>query len=326
MNTGTLLVTGAMGHVGLEVVRMAAQRGIAVVAQYRRAFRADDPAADAGGVAWVRSALATADDVAALVSGRGINACIHCAAISNEAYAQPDPLATVAANVGATAALLDAARTQGWRRFILASTGSVFQLRSDVVRPIPEDAAPQPGGVYGTTKLAAEMLVAMYRRVYALPAASVRISWVFGPPVATMSPTRGPIPSMLVRALRGEAIREGGADFAASFTFVADVAEGLLAAAQAAELRHDVYHLGHGVNFGMADVAAAVRAAVPGAAIEIGPGTDPWTRFTALRGPLAGVRLLQDTGFAPHRSLAEGVAAYADWLRRTGAYRDAASN
>jgi len=303
-----LLVTGATGHVGLAVARVAAARGVAVVAQHRAV-----PGPTVAGVEWVRAGLA---DAAAF--GGGFDACIHCAAVSNEAYARPDPLAAVEANVGATAALLEAARVGGWR-FVLVSTGSVFQMREDVVSPIMEDEVPCPGGVYASTKVAAEMMIGMYRRVYGMAAASVRISWVYGPPVASLSPTRGPIPSFVVRAIRGEAIDEGGGDFAASFTHVDDVAEGLLAAAKS-RLLHGVYHLGHGVNFSAREVAEAVRAAVPGAAIRLGPGTEPWTRQTALRGPLAGERLKAETGFAPLVSLAAGVDSYAAWMRAAGAY------
>ena len=155
----------------------------------------------------------------------------------------------------------------------------------------------------------------MYRSEYGLSASAVRISWVFGPPVISDQPMRGPIPSYLLRALRGEPIREGGADFAASFTYVADVAEALLAAAAAPELRHALYHFGHGVNFTAGQAAEAVRQAVPGAAIALSGGTEPWTRYTAPRGPLAGERFFQDMGYRPAHTLAAGVAAYADWMR-----------
>ena len=220
-----------------------------------------------------------------------------------------------AGNVGATANLLEAARTKGWRCFLLVSTGSVFQLRADTKNPILEDEPTAPANVYSTTKVCAELLTRMYRTQYELSASIVRISWVFGPPIISDQPTRGPIPSYLLRALRGEAIREGGADFGASFTFVGDVAEGLLAAASAPQLRFPTYHLGSGVNFTVGQVAAAVKKAVPGAVLELGSGTEPWTRFTAIRGPLAGDKFLQDTGYAPTHSLEAGVGAYADWMR-----------
>jgi nucleoside-diphosphate-sugar epimerase len=144
----------------------------------------------------------------------------------------------------------------------------------------------------------------------------VRISWVYGPPVVSQSPIRGPIPAFLLGALQGTARRDAsGGDFAASFTYVGDVAAGLLAACMAERLNHDVYHLGPGANFTARDVAAAVRAAVPGSVIELGPGHEPWTAYAALRGPLRGERLARDTGFSVRHSLQDGITAYAEWMR-----------
>jgi nucleoside-diphosphate-sugar epimerase len=306
----TLLVTGATGHVGGEILRQAATRGMDVIAVSR-----DEQPDARESVRRLRLDLGDAAAVQAFAAQHKIDACIHAAAISNEAYARPDPLGAIATNVGGTANLLEAARLSGWRRFVLISTGSVFSLLSDATRPILEDQETAPQNVYSTTKRAAEMLTRTYRTEYGLSASAVRISWVFGPPVISEQPMRGPIPSYLLRALRGEPIREGGAGFAASFTYVADVAAALLAAALAPDLRHPLYHFGHGINFTAAQAADSVRKAVPGAVIELSGGTEPWTRYTALRGPLAGARFLQDTGYAPAHSLEAGIAAYAAWMR-----------
>lgn len=310
----TLLVTGATGHVGGEIVRQAMKRDMPVIAVARDAVGEAEAQAFPS-VKWLQCDLADTDAVMALTARNRIDACIHAAAISNEAYARPDPRGAIATNVGATANLLEAARLASWRRFVLISTGSVFSLNSDTTRPILEDQAPGVANVYSTTKLCAELLTSMYRTEYGLSASTVRISWVFGPPIISDQPMRGPIPSYLLRALQGIAIREGGAEFAASFTYVADAAGGLLAAATAPELRHPIYHLGHGVNFTAGQAAAAVRSAVPGAVIELTGGTEPWTRYTSLRGPLAGDRLRADTGYNPTHTLEAGVRAYADWMR-----------
>jgi UDP-glucuronate 4-epimerase len=314
-NDAALLVTGAMGHVGYEIVRQAASGGTRVLAVYRGAFNEAAALSLGSAVTWRQCDLTDAKAVRALAQTHRVDACIHAAAVSNEAYAKPDPLGAIATNVGATANLLDAARLSGWRRFVLVSTGSVFQLVRETTRPILEDEAPAAANIYSTTKLAAELLTRMYRTEYGLSASTVRISWVFGPPIISDQPTRGPIPSYLLRALRGEPIRESGADFAASFTYVGDAAKGLLMAAMAPQLRHSVYHLGHGINFTAGQAAEAVRLAVPGAIIALSPGTEPWTRYTSLRGPLAGNKLSADTGFEPGHSLAAGISAYADWMR-----------
>jgi nucleoside-diphosphate-sugar epimerase len=317
-----LLVTGASGHIGLELAKRAASCGMDVVATHRGDLHEAQAKAAGPGVRWQGCDLADASAVRDLAGKYGIDTCIHCAAISNEAYARPNPLDAINTNVGATANLLDAAKQGAWRRFVLVSSGSVFQLRRDTVGEITEDQAPEPANVYSTTKVCAEQLTRMYRSEYGLSASTVRISWVFGPPVISDQPQRGPIPSYLLRVLRGIPIREGGADFVASFTYIADVVEALLGAASAPELRHGIYHFGHGVNFSAGQAADAVRKAVPGAVIELGSGTEPWTKYTALRGPLAGDRFRLDTGYAPSHSLDAGVAAYADWMRANpGAWR-----
>ena len=41
----------------------------------------------------------------------------------------------------------------------------------------------------------------------------------------------------------------------------------------------------------------------------------PWTRYTNIRGPLAGDKLLSDTGYTPTHSLEAAIGAYADWMR-----------
>ena len=313
-----VLITGAAGHVGSSLVEQAVAAGLGVVAQYRGSAAPRDGAAESGPVDWVSADLGDSFDVAALASRNDIEGCIHTAAVPNDRLARPKPWTAHRSNVDATAALLEIARQRHWGRFIYVSTGSVFQGETDFSRPILEDHATSARTVYGVTKRMGEMLTSMYRLEYGVPAATVRISWVYGPPLvpAQRDLPRGPIPAFLRDALRGKAVREpSGGDFAASFTHVEDVAAGLLAAYRAPNLAHDIYHLGSGENYDTFRVAEAVRAAVPDASIEVGPGTAPWTTYNTMRGPLSGVRLFEDTGFRPRLTIEAGVQSFADWIR-----------
>jgi nucleoside-diphosphate-sugar epimerase len=217
----------------------------------------------------------------------------------------------------ATAALLELGRRQNWRRVIYVSSGSVFQNDMDLKQVLLEDHPLSPSSLYGSTKAAGELFVGMYRKQYGLSASTVRISFVYGPPLvpAERDLPRGPIVAFLREVLSGIPIREGGGEFEASFTHVDDVARGLLAAYLAPNLHHDIYHLGHGRNWTTFEVADAVKAAVPGAIVEIGPGTMPWTTFNRMRGALAGTRLQEDTGFTPALPLIAGVSAFAAWMQ-----------
>src|SRR5205807_1161888 len=59
-NRMTLLVTGAMGHVGYEVVCQAARRGMDVVALYRDELREAEARSAGAGVRWLRCELGDA--------------------------------------------------------------------------------------------------------------------------------------------------------------------------------------------------------------------------------------------------------------------------
>lgn len=324
---GKLLVTGGMGHVGYETVVQAASQGTEVVAQYLLTFREKDAAAAGSNVTWVRCDLSDAYELAMLVAEHDISGCIHTAAIPNDEIGVPQPLRTFQSNVVATQLLLECARRLSWQRFILVSTGSVFQSLPDAVTPVPENAVPTPRTLYAATKRSAELMTSVYADTYKVSAATARISWIFGPPLvpAMFEAPRGPVPEFLRRALKGEVISEpSGGDFAASFTFVKDCAAGLLTLWQADQLRYREYHVGSGENHTTFEVAEAVRKAVPNARIEVGPGTDPWTASTVMRGPLECRRMFEEFGFRPKHSLEEAVAAFADWMRENQRTKGAA--
>lgn len=313
-----LLVTGAMGHVGLEVVRQAVRKGHRVVAVHRNAFHSGD-AAEIGPLArWVRADLSDPKELEAVLAENAVQGAIHSAAVPNDNVARGDPLAAVRSNVMAIAALLDHARRHGWRRLINVSTGSVFQDATDTDVAVLEDRATAVSNVYSTTKVCGELLTTMYASQFGVSSATVRISWVYGPPLVPTERDhpRGPIPWFLRCAMSGIAVEDpSGGDFLASYTHVSDVAEGLLAAYEADHLRHSQYHLGSGRNYSTSDVVRAVKAAAPEASIVVGPGTAPYTDHTRMRGPLAGERLHQDTGFRPKLDLDGGVAQFAVWMR-----------
>lgn len=312
-----ILITGGMGHVGLELVRQAASLGMDVISQYRTTWREGEARAVGGRVDWVRLELSDPEAVARLCASRPIEGCIHSAAVPSNLMARNDPQAAFRANVQAVQNLLEAARAGGWRRFVNVGSGSVFQRWADAGRPIPEDAAPSPTSIYGVTKRAAELLASAYRTEFGLDLATVRISWVYGPPMVprTRDLPCGPIPDFLREALLGRPVTEAsGGDFAASFTHVGDVAAGLLAAYRAPKLNHDIYHLGSGENYDTFRVAEAVCKAVPGAIVDVGSGTKPWTESGIIRGPLAGHRLRDDANFAGGRTLDQGIADFAQWM------------
>jgi hypothetical protein len=77
-----VLITGAMGHAGYAVACCSSAASERVIAQYRTSYRPAEAKAAGPNVTWVACDLADR-----LAAEHAIDACIHLAAVSNEAYA-----------------------------------------------------------------------------------------------------------------------------------------------------------------------------------------------------------------------------------------------
>lgn len=82
-------------------------------------------------------------------------------------------------NIEATQKLLEAARKAPIRRFIFASSSSVYGTCPEL--PMSETSPLHPFSPYGVTKLAAEQLCFLYWKNHAVPALSLRFFTVYGP-------------------------------------------------------------------------------------------------------------------------------------------------
>jgi UDP-glucuronate 4-epimerase len=82
-------------------------------------------------------------------------------------------------NILVTQRLLEAAKVASLRRFVFASSSSVY---GDAERyPTVEEDLPKPQSPYGVTKLAAEHLAGVYARNFGVPTVSLRYFTVYGP-------------------------------------------------------------------------------------------------------------------------------------------------
>lgn len=157
MTAMRLLVTGAAGMLGTDVVAAAAARHDVV------AFaRADLDITDA-------------DAVRAALRDTRPDAVINCAAYTNVDAAETDEAAATRIN-GEGAGHLAAAAAELGAHIVHVSTDYVFP--GDAAEPYREDAPTGPIGAYGRSKLAGELAVEN-----AAPASHsiVRTAWVFGP-------------------------------------------------------------------------------------------------------------------------------------------------
>jgi dTDP-4-dehydrorhamnose reductase len=162
----TVLVTGAAGMLGSQVVRTA-PAGVRPLSS----DLAPDPALDAPGVDLAdERALERLLDEAAPLAG-----VLHCAAYTAVDRAEQEP--ELARRVNAAAAGV-VARACSARGLALVSVSTDFVFDGDKRSPYLEDDPPRPRSVYGRTKLEGERAVL---DGHPSAAAVVRTQWLFGP-------------------------------------------------------------------------------------------------------------------------------------------------
>jgi nucleoside-diphosphate-sugar epimerase len=150
-----ILVTGACGFKGSVLVPKLVEQGHRVRAfdiQWFGNFLRPHPAVDLV-KGDVRDAVA--------VDLSGIDAIIHLSSVANDPCGDLDPKLTWEISCLATMQLADRARRAGIRRFIYASSGSVYGV-SDAEQ-VTEDLELFPLSEYNKTKMCAERILLSYK-------------------------------------------------------------------------------------------------------------------------------------------------------------------
>src|SRR4029077_5098348 len=134
-------------------------------------------------------------------------------------------------NVEGTLNVLLAARDEGVRRVVFASSSSVYGSSASL--PAREDGPVDPISPYGVTKLAAERYCISFSRVYhAFEAVVLRYFNVFGPRQSPRAQSGAPVPFFTPRIGAGEPITIfGDGEQSRDFTYVANVVEATIRAA-----------------------------------------------------------------------------------------------
>lgn len=107
-------------------------------------------------------------------------AVLHVGAKAGVRPSVDDPLAYISVNVTGTAVLLDACREAGVRKFLFASSSSVYG--DDSPAPFSEDVpANRPASPYAATKKAGEELAHAFHRLADIDVICLRFFTVYGP-------------------------------------------------------------------------------------------------------------------------------------------------
>lgn len=213
----------------------------------------------------------------------------------------------VDSNIRSTQRLCEALKNRQIRKFVYASSSSVYGETS--VLPMSESHPVRPVSPYGVTKLDGENLCLLYARNYGLPVACLRFFTVFGP---RQRPDMA-IHRFIRGALRDETLEVyGNGEQTRDFTFVDDIVEANIAAMSYSgdEL---VFNVGGGSRVSLNKVLDVIGAAT-GASLDVRYREVQHGDVTHTFADIE--RAASELGYNPHTSLEEGVAREVDWVRR----------
>jgi UDP-N-acetylglucosamine/UDP-N-acetyl-alpha-D-glucosaminouronate 4-epimerase len=302
-----VLVTGGGGFIGSNLVRALAERGddVRVLDNFSTGNRAN-LAGLADDVEVVEGELRSYERVHAAT--RGVEVVFHQGALPSVPRSVQDPLTTGAVNVEGTLNVLLAARDEGIRRVVFASSSSVYGNSDEL--PRIETQNPDPISPYGVSKLAAERYCVSFARVYPIETVALRYFNVFGPNQDPTSQYAAVVPRFVTAIAEERTVTVyGDGEQKRDFTFVSNIVEANLLAADADGVSGRVLNVATGRGTSVNELADTIGA-VLGKGVEREYDEE---RSGDVRDSWADVARAQEAlGWQPRVELEAGLRIVAD--------------
>lgn len=307
-----ILVTGGAGFIGSHVVRRLAADGhtVTVLDDFNDFYDVAIKQANVQGfpenVRVVRGDIRDAHSVAGAFRGQAYDVVIHLAARAGVRPSITQPRLYLDTNITGTFHVLEAARETGVKKFLFASSSSVYGLAKE--SPFREDMPlPQTLSPYAATKLAGEHLCGNYANLHGLQMVCLRFFTVYGP---------GQRPDLAIHKFtdaiyRGKPVPKfGDGSTRRDYTYIDDIVEGVMGAMAYDAKKFDIFNLGESETTTLNDLIAALEKALGKKAVieqhPFQPGDMPMTcaDITKARALL---------GYSPKTKISEGIPKFVEW-------------
>jgi UDP-N-acetylglucosamine 4-epimerase len=325
------LVTGSAGFIGSHLVQQLLELDQTVVGfdnfatGHRRNL--DDVCAQVSAERWDRHRFIEADirDAGACrLACRGVDVVLHQAALGSVPRSIADPAATHASNVDGFVNVLVAARDAGVRRFVYATSSSVYGDHPAL--PKVEETIGHPLSPYAVTKLVNELYAGVFARCYGMQAVGLRYFNIFGARQDPEGAYAAVIPRWVRAMIVGDpVVINGDGETSRDFCYIDNAVQANLLAAttEDAAAIGQVYNVAVDERTSLNRLFELLRDAVAARQPRVASLAPVYGDFRPgdVRHSQADIgkacRLL---GYAPTHRLAEGIAAAIPWyLAQLGA-------
>ncbi len=253
----------------------------------------------------IEADIRNADAVGSILIS-GIDVIVHLAARAGVRPSIENPLLYNDVNINGTMTLLDTARKQKIKKFIFASSSSVYGNNEKV--PFSEDDCVDfPISPYAATKKAGELLCHTYHHLYEMDMTCLRFFTVYGPRQR---------PDLAIHKFtqlieRGESIPiYGDGTMMRDFTYIDDIIDGVIAAIDRCS-GYRIYNLGESRPASVNDLVNKIEQAMGKTAkreyLPLQPG-DVNRTFADV------TRARNELGYDPKTRLEQGLLEFLKWF------------
>jgi nucleoside-diphosphate-sugar epimerase len=310
---GIALVTGGAGFIGSHIASALAAAGarVRVIDDLSTGYR-ENLDAIRGDLDFIQGSVA--DEESLRKALEDVELVFHEAAIPSVPRSVENPRQTHIASVDSTFSLLLAAREKNVRRIVYAASSSAYG--DQPVLPKTESMLPEPLSPYAVAKLVGEYYCQVFTRVYRLETVSLRYFNVFGPRQDPSSQYSGVI-SRFISALLGHdrPVIYGDGEQSRDFTFVADVVEANLKAAETTRGVGQIINIAKGEQVTLNQLLERLKQ-LTGKKDVVADYREP--RPGDVRHSLADISRARDLlGFKPKVDLQTGLQLTIDWWKNS---------
>ncbi|MBT3585396.1 MAG: NAD-dependent epimerase/dehydratase family protein [Halobacteriovoraceae bacterium] len=264
------------------------------------------------GFSFTEGDLSDAPFVEKFLTYHPVDLVIHLAAKAGVRPSLEDPIGYVNANITATVSLLEGMRKNGIKKFIFASSSSIYGESKTV--PFKEDTSFDHSiSLYATTKQSGELFTRMYHNLYKLDVINLRFFTVYGP---RQRPDLA-IHKFLKSNLLDETITIfGDGSMARDYTYVSDTVQGIIGAMNRIVENpnvYETYNLGNSHPVSLKELILAIEKTT-GKPLIIQRTDVPLGDVPITYADISSSK--EKLGYHPQVSLESGLAEFYKWIQK----------
>jgi UDP-glucose 4-epimerase len=259
--TSNVIVTGGSGFIGSHLVERLLVDGHTVrVLDNFSTGRLDNLSRVRNNACLTIHEVDVADSEAIQEFFVGVDWVFHLAALADIVPSIEHPLHYHRTNVDGTVAVVEAARKSGVSRFVYVASSSCYGIPDSY--PTAETEIIKPEYPYALTKYLGEQIVLHWYKVYGLPTISLRLFNVYGPRSRTSGTYGAVFGIFLAQKLAGNPFTVvGDGNQTRDFTFVTDVVDALMCAAQSQQVGQ-IFNVGSGTSHSVNELVELLQGEV----------------------------------------------------------------